>query len=181
MQSISFEISRFRSAGFWRSQLFRIHTGCCAALNSSLWIKLCNRIALISEINPCHAEYFHVLHSSSILILLTYSIPIVSLYFQSEWKTRWIPISWLHQKPADLDLQCFQEWINPGSAGQGLRYIFKFIIEPRHEISNNVVCVTSKASDQPAHMHSLIRAFASCLNILWILSYCPKIIWSFLA
>ena len=24
--------------------------------------------------------------------------------------------------------------------------------EPRHEISNNVVCTTSKASDQPAHM-----------------------------
>ena len=28
--------------------------------------------------------------------------------------------------------------------------------EPWHEISNNVVCVTSKASDQPAHMRSLI-------------------------
>ena len=38
--------------------------------------------------------------------------------------------------------------------------------EPVHEISNNVVCVTSKASDQPAHTHSLIRAFASRLNIL---------------
>ena len=24
-------------------------------------------------------------------------------------------------------------------------------IEPRHEISSNVVCTTSKASDQPAH------------------------------
>ena len=39
-------------------------------------------------------------------------------------------------------------------------------IEPRHEISNNVVCATSKGSDQPAHMRSLIRAFASALNIL---------------
>ena len=38
--------------------------------------------------------------------------------------------------------------------------------ESRHEISNNVVCATSKASDQPAHMRSLIRAFASHLNIL---------------
>ena len=28
--------------------------------------------------------------------------------------------------------------------------------ELRHEISNNVVCATSKASDQPAHMGSLI-------------------------
>ena len=40
------------------------------------------------------------------------------------------------------------------------------IYEPRHEISNNVVFVTSKASDQPAHTGSLIRAFTSPLNIL---------------
>ena len=37
---------------------------------------------------------------------------------------------------------------------------------PVHEISNNVVCATSKGSDQPAHTHGLIRAFASRLNIL---------------
>ena len=30
---------------------------------------------------------------------------------------------------------------------------------------------TSKASDQPVHTHSLIRAFASRLNILSVLSY----------
>ena len=38
--------------------------------------------------------------------------------------------------------------------------------EPEHEISNNVVCATSKASDQPEHTRSLIRAFASHLSIL---------------
>ena len=38
--------------------------------------------------------------------------------------------------------------------------------EPVHEISKNVVYATSKASDQPAHTHSLIRAFASRLSIL---------------
>ena len=38
--------------------------------------------------------------------------------------------------------------------------------EPRHEIANNVVCATRKASDQPAHSRSLIRAFDSRLNIL---------------
>ena len=43
--------------------------------------------------------------------------------------------------------------------------------EQRHEISNNVVCVTSKDSDQPAHTRSLIRAFASRLIILCVLSY----------
>ena len=45
------------------------------------------------------------------------------------------------------------------------------IIEPRYEISNNVVCATSKASDQPAHMRSLIRVFANGLNILRVLSF----------
>ena len=34
------------------------------------------------------------------------------------------------------------------------------IYERRHEISNNVVCATNKASDQPAYMRSLMRAFA---------------------
>ena len=38
--------------------------------------------------------------------------------------------------------------------------------EPAHEISNNLVCATSKASDQHAHTRSLIRAFASCVSIL---------------
>ena len=33
--------------------------------------------------------------------------------------------------------------------------------EPQHEIFNNVVCPTSKASDQPEHKPGLIRAFAS--------------------
>ena len=46
------------------------------------------------------------------------------------------------------------------------QFWLKIIIELRHYISNNVVCATSKASDQPAHTHILIRAFASHLNIL---------------
>ena len=37
--------------------------------------------------------------------------------------------------------------------------------EPQHEISNNVVCATSKGSDQAARKRSLIRAFACRLNI----------------
>ena len=41
-----------------------------------------------------------------------------------------------------------------------------YIIEPWHEISNNVICATSKVSDQPAHTRSLVRAFACRLNIL---------------
>ena len=53
------------------------------------------------------------------------------------------------------------------------------IYELWHENSNNVVCATSKGSDQPAHMRRLIRAFASRFGILWALSYWPNIIWSF--
>ena len=49
--------------------------------------------------------------------------------------------------------------------------ILLYTFEPRHEISNKVVIATIKASDQPAHMRSLIRAFASRLNILGVLSY----------
>ena len=44
--------------------------------------------------------------------------------------------------------------------------IEEMTLEPRREISNNVVCATSKGSDQPVHMRSLIRAFASRINIL---------------
>ena len=47
----------------------------------------------------------------------------------------------------------------------GLYFRLK-VFEPQHKISNNVVCATSKGSDQPAHMQSLIRVFAGCLNIL---------------
>ena len=42
-----------------------------------------------------------------------------------------------------------------------------------HAISNNVVCVTSKGTDQPAHTHSLIRAFASRLSILYMIVKLP--------
>ena len=38
--------------------------------------------------------------------------------------------------------------------------------EPRHEISRNVVCEIIEGTDQPAYFCSLIRAFASRLNIL---------------
>ena len=51
--------------------------------------------------------------------------------------------------------------------------------EPVHEITNNVVYATSKASDKPAHTRSLIRAFACRLNILWLFSYWLNTIWSF--
>ena len=72
----------------------------------------------------------------------------------------------------------FQVW-NTFLKDRYLLPCFTCIYEPVHEISNNVVCATSKASDQPAHTRSLIRAFASRLSILWLLSYWLNIIWSF--
>ena len=69
----------------------------------------------------------------------------------------------LLKKNPDLSLPCL---FRPFLAGN---YCLKF--EPQHEISNNVVCATSKGSDQPAHTHSLIRAFANRLNNLRLLSY----------
>ena len=50
--------------------------------------------------------------------------------------------------------------------GAQIKVLFKqYASEPRHKISNN--------------MRSLIRAFASRLNILWLLSYWLNIIWNF--
>ena len=43
-------------------------------------------------------------------------------------------------------------------ADYDIRPLLTLIFEPVHEISNNVVCKTSKASDQPAHTRSLIGA-----------------------
>ena len=48
-----------------------------------------------------------------------------------------------------------------------------FIIEPVHEISNNVACATSKGSDQPAHKRSLIRA----LQVAWVFYECLATDW----
>ena len=63
-----------------------------------------------------------------------------------------------------LGLHCLPKYPFIGVSSTEKRIMYAF--EPRHEISNNVVYATSKASDQPAHMRSLIRGFASRLNIL---------------
>ena len=51
-----------------------------------------------------------------------------------------------------------------------MEHVIPVAYEPWHEISNNMVSGTNKGSDQPAHTRSLTRAFASRLNILWVLS-----------
>ena len=73
----------------------------------------------------------------------------------SQIKKKMMNISYLAEQfttafTGDDDYLAFKELIN----------------ESRREISKNVVYATRKASDQPVHSHSLIRAFASRLNIL---------------
>ena len=76
------------------------------------------------------------------------------------------------ERPPDQKLHVYHSSITYNGCGfclltpPAILILSKCIFEPRHEISNNVVCATSKASDQPAHTRSLIRTFASRLSIL---------------
>ena len=40
-------------------------------------------------------------------VMLACGVPVVGVYLLAEWKTLWILIRWLRQKPSDLDLQRF--------------------------------------------------------------------------
>ena len=62
-----------------------------------------------------------------------------------------------------LTRQILKVIVDPSPFSQGDH---QYTYEPVHEISNNVVCATSKVSDQPAQTRSLIRALASRLSIL---------------
>ena len=64
-------------------------------------------------------------------------------------------------KPYQIDCVCIGNSETRGSKWDNKENVY--IYDPRHEISNDVVYATSKASDQPAHTRSLIRAFASRL------------------
>ena len=75
-------------------------------------------------------------------------------------------VFWTHNfavRPIDMGNSESQD---PWAQNRKLITVGNLLNDPRHEIYNNLVCATSKASDQPAHMRSLIRAFASRLNIL---------------
>ena len=49
-------------------------------------------------------------------------IEIVDINSHTKWQTVQIQISWLLQKPTDLDLHClYKDRVYPGSAGLGLK------------------------------------------------------------
>ena len=99
----------------------------CSIMLHFIWVftvckSSCLGVSQIQKVNPCHAVYFYILHSSRICIVFARTTTVVSMQFLSEWKTVWILIRWLHQKSADLDLQCFLNRIKLGSALQGLSF-----------------------------------------------------------
>ena len=51
-----------------------------------------------------------------------YLILIIAINLHTWWQTVQIQISWLLQKPTDLNLHCLQNRVYPGSAGQGLNF-----------------------------------------------------------
>ena len=86
----------------------------------------------------------------------------------------------LHKNPLSVKIKLFTVSVNWNHKQIQIfsQIASKYIIELRHESSYNVVCATSKCSDQPAHTLRLIRAFACRLDIRWMLSYWPNNIWS---
>ena len=71
--------------------------------------------------------------------------------------------SWLSFVVSSCEFVTFPlvSWIRCGT------WLYRFLIFAPLLTFNNVVYATSKASDQPAHTRSLIRAFAGGFNILW--------------
>ena len=92
----------------------------------------------------------------------------------------WFPVNG-DENSVDPDQLVSSEasWSGSTLFSENIIEFYKSPNEPWHGISNNEVCATSKASDQPAQMRSLIRAFASRLNILRLLSYWLNIFLSF--
>ena len=65
-------------------------------------------IDLIWLLNPCPAEYIKKPHTLRIFSLSDYLIKVVDVNSHTKWQTVQIQISWLLQKPTDLDLHCLQ-------------------------------------------------------------------------
>ena len=48
--------------------------------------------------------------------------------------------------------------------------------EPGHSFICKIACASSEDSDQPAHLHRLIRVFAVRLKTLWNLGYLKSVL-----
>ena len=67
-------------------------------------------------INPYHAGYLYQLHSS-LFFLINFSDSSEFQVFTSRMENNVDPDQLASEKPADLDLQCFQNGLYPGEAG----------------------------------------------------------------
>ena len=145
----------------------------------------------------CPAWYIYMPLPILFIILLYYHYSSITIYKKHSMLHSMYLIIWILKDPTNLDAHCLQNVISGFSRTQvngmcshslsialsfnltSVTFSFRIRFEPRHEFSNNVVCATSKASDQAGHTPSLIRAFSCRLNILWLLCYRLNIICSF--
>ena len=89
------------------------------------------RVSFITIVLELVSARFVTINSCTILTLVPlnklrnfsqpdYLIKVVGIDSHTEWQTVQIQISWLLQKPTDLDLHCLQSRVYPDSAEQGL-------------------------------------------------------------
>ena len=60
------------------------------------------------NLNPCHAKEIKMPHPLLNVSQSDYLIKVIDINSHTKWKTVQIQISWLLQKPTDLDLHCLQ-------------------------------------------------------------------------
>ena len=135
-------------------------------------------------VKPCQAEYLFVLHSSPIFILLTGSIPAVSIHFKSDWKTLRILIRWLQcfpKKKKDQSgfsrirvkklLKCFAYWMEYCTFLISLlMYVFFFLSVNLNKIRTVYACMDHKfVVVFFAHVLTLILPILFLENVICLL------------
>ena len=115
----------------------------------------------LAPLIPRHAKY--LLYAA----LLPNYYPVLKvegMYFQSMRKTVWILIRWLRQKPADLDLQCFQNikgittQDQPGVCCQSLLFTYvRFVRKSGNLVLQGLVSTFfRKPADQNLHCFQIL-------------------------
>ena len=99
-------------------------------------------------------------HPTNKVLIWTHIIPVVYMYFQSQWTAVWILIRCLRQKPADLDLQWFQR-INSDSAGKALIELMPVSNWPRSikKVVNSWNLIVNAWFDLESSMYLAITEF----------------------
>ena len=97
-------LSRPFSGGTWFARkLTGSHRSCLPEQ------KMAENLPRVSiHLNPCHAEQIHMPRPLLTFSQSDYLIQIVDINSHTKWQTVQIQISWLLQKPTDLDLHCLQ-------------------------------------------------------------------------